>query len=147
MFLTSSIYNHFIIWPSIMTLDFNLHKQMFLTAPLLLKDNICAKLFWNPCINVPVMARTSSINLWPFWPLFDPCDLDLQLTWNVHMALLLFEVNNCAKLFWNPCMNVQVKARKSSIYDHFDFAWPLLPWPWTYLKKYKLWPGQRKIKC
>ena len=21
------------------------------------------------------------LNIWPFWPLFDPCDLDLQPTW------------------------------------------------------------------
>ena len=28
-------------------------------ALLLLKENNCAKLFWNPCINVEVMARTN----------------------------------------------------------------------------------------
>ena len=91
------------------------------------------KSFWNPCINVQVMARTSStydhfdlyltpatltfnlpknvsngispprgqqmckiilksmhkctsygpdkLNVWPFWRLFDPCDLDLHPTW------------------------------------------------------------------
>ena len=33
---------------------------MFWTA-LFLEDNNYAKLFWNPCINDPVMARTSSI--------------------------------------------------------------------------------------
>ena len=129
MSLTSSIYDYFIIWPSSVTLTINLRKQMFWTA--LLEDNNCAKLFWNPCINVPVMARTSSIyghfdlyltpmtltfnlrkklfqlalfplkdnncakmvlksmhkctsygsdnlNIWAFWHLFDPCDLDLQ---------------------------------------------------------------------
>ena len=36
------------------------------------------------------------------------------------MALLLLEDNNCAKLFQNPCINVQVMARTSLIYDHFD---------------------------
>ena len=77
MVLTSSIYryDHFIIWPSSVTLTFNLCEQMFQMALLLLEDNNCAKLFWNPCINVPVMAQTSSIydhfdlylTLWP-WP-------------------------------------------------------------------------------
>ena len=61
------------------------------------------------------------LNLWPFWSLFDPYDL----TFNLHekmfqMALFFLKDNNCAKLFWNPCINVQVMARKSSIYDHFD---------------------------
>ena len=116
------------------------------------------------------------LNLRPFWPLFDPYDLDLQRTCKKmsQMALLLLEHNNCAKLFlksmhkctsydpdklniwpfdiyltpvtvtfnlpeksfkwhlsssrtttvqnyfWNPCINVQVMARPSSIYDHFD---------------------------
>ena len=43
---------HFIGWPSFVTLTFNLPKQMFKMALLLLKENACAKLFWNPCINV-----------------------------------------------------------------------------------------------
>ena len=81
-----------------MTLTFNLHEKMFQMALLLLEDNNCAKLFWNPCINVQVMAWTSSI--------YDHFDLYLTpvtLTFNLHekmfqMALLL-EDNNCAKLF------------------------------------------------
>ena len=35
----------------------------------------------------------------------------------------MFQMNNCAKLFWNPCINVQVMAQTSSIYDHFNM-WP-----------------------
>ena len=58
---TSSICDHFIIWPSSVTLTFNLPKQLFQMALLLLKGNICAKSFWNSCINVEVMAWTSSI--------------------------------------------------------------------------------------
>ena len=42
---TSSIYDHFIIWPSRVTLTFNLPEQMFQMALLLLKENNCAKLF------------------------------------------------------------------------------------------------------
>ena len=73
MSLTSTIFDHFSIWPSGVTLTFDLHKQMFWTALLLLQDYHCAKLFWNPCINVQVMARTSSIYdlltfIWPLWP-------------------------------------------------------------------------------
>ena len=59
MALTSSTYDHFIIWPSSVTLTFNLPKQMFQMALLLLKENAYAKLFWNPCINVGVMAPIS----------------------------------------------------------------------------------------
>ena len=44
--------DHFIAWPSSVTL--NLPERMF-------QMNKCAKLFWNPCINVDVMAWTSSI--------------------------------------------------------------------------------------
>ena len=171
---TSSIYDHFDIYLTSMTLTYNLPEKMFWTALLLLKDNTCAKLFWNPCINVPVMARTSSIyhhfdlyltsmtltfNLrekifqmallllednicaklfWNPWiivqvmlgtsSIYDNFDLYLTpvtLTFNLpekmfQMALLLLEGNNCAKLFWNPCINVQVMLRTSSIYDHFD---------------------------
>ena len=35
------------------------------------------------------------------------------------MVLLLFKENTCAKLFLNPCINVEVMARTSSTYDHF----------------------------
>ena len=72
---TSSIYDHFIIWPSSVTLTFNLPKQRFQMALLLLKENTCAKLFWNPYKNVEVMARASlfmtilsfDLQVWP-WP-------------------------------------------------------------------------------
>ena len=38
------MYDHFIIWPSsVTTLTFNLRKQMFRTARLLLEDNNYAK--------------------------------------------------------------------------------------------------------
>ena len=120
MSLTSSIHDYFIIWPSSVTLTFHLRKQMFRTALLLLEDNNCAKLIWNPCTNVPVMARTSSI-----YDHFDLYLTSIPLTFNLpekmfQMALFLLEDNNCAKLFWNLCINVQVMARTSSIYEHFD---------------------------
>ena len=52
--------DHFIIWPSSVTLTFNVHAQMFQTTLLLLKDNNYAKLFRNPCLTVQVMAQTIS---------------------------------------------------------------------------------------
>ena len=48
--------DRFITWLTSVTLTFNRPEQMFQTALLLLKENICAKLFSNPCINVDVMA-------------------------------------------------------------------------------------------
>ena len=116
---TSSIYDFFIIWPSGVTLTFNLRGQMFRTAFLLLKDNKCAILFGNPCIYVPVMARTRSM-----YDHFDLYLTPMTLTFNLpekkfQMALLL-ENNNHPKLFWNPWINVPVMARTSSIYGHFD---------------------------
>ena len=53
----SSLYDHFMIWPSSVTSIFNLPQKLFQMALLLLKENNCAKLFWNQCINF--MARTN----------------------------------------------------------------------------------------
>ena len=71
---TSSIYDHFIKWPSTVTLTFNLPEQMLQMALLLLKENNCAKWFWNPYINVqwPGQAQfmtilSNNLQLWP-WP-------------------------------------------------------------------------------
>ena len=102
-----------------MTLIFNLHEQMFPMA-LLLEDNNCAKLFRNPRIKIPVMARTSSI--YGYFDLYlTPVTLTFNLPENmIHTALLLLKDNNCAKLFQNSCINVQVMAWTNSIYDHFD---------------------------
>ena len=77
--MTSSIYNLFIIWPSSVTLTFNLHEQMPQTALLLLKRNNWIKLFWNPCINDSYDLY--KLNLLPFYQLTFKCDLDLQPVW------------------------------------------------------------------
>ena len=98
-------------------------KKRFQVALLLLRENTCAKLLWNPCINVEVMARTSSscdhAIIWPS---------SVTLTFNLpkqmfQIALLLLKDNTWAKLFWSPCINVEVMARTSFIYDHF-IIWP-----------------------
>ena len=75
---TSSVYDHFIIWPSSVTLTFSLTKQIFQMTLLFLKENTCEKLFWNPYINIGVMAQKT--HLWLFYHLIFKCDLDLQLT-------------------------------------------------------------------
>ena len=101
---------HFIVWPSSVTLTFNLSEQM-------IQMSNCIKSFRNPCINVHVIARTSSIyDLFIIWP------SGVTLTFNrpekmFHMALLLLKEKNFAKLFWNPCINVQVMARTISVWS------------------------------
>ena len=56
---TSSIYDHFIIWPSSVTLTFNIPEQMVQMALLLIKEKNCAKLFCTTCIYIEVMAWTN----------------------------------------------------------------------------------------
>ena len=82
-----------------LALIFDQPEQMFQMVLLLLKENNCAKLFWNLYINVEVMARTSSI-----YDNFIICPSSVTLTFNLpeemfQMALLPFKENNCAKLF------------------------------------------------
>ena len=124
-------YDHFILWPSSRTLTCYLPEQMFQIALLLVMENICAKLIWNPWINVEVMARTSSIyDHFIIWP------SSVTLTFNLpkqmfQMALLLLKENNCVKLFWNPCIKVGVMALGQANLCDLE-VWP---WPFTYLNK------------
>ena len=118
--------DHFIVWPSNVTLTFKLPEQMF-------QMNNCAKLYWNPCINVEVMARTSSI----FYHFIICQPSNVALTFNLHEQMFL--MNNCVKLFWNTCLNVEVTAQTSSSYDHF-IIWPSsVTWPSTYLNRRFKW--------
>ena len=110
---TSSNYDYFIIGHLNVTLTFNQPEQMFQMALLLFKENNFTKLFWNPCINVEVMAWTSLIN-----DHFIIGPSIVTLTFYLpkqmfQMALLLLKVYNCAKLFANPCKNVGVMAQIS----------------------------------
>ena len=108
---TYSVYDHFIICPWSGTLTFDLPEEMFHMAILFLKDNICAKLFWNPCINVQVMAKTSQIyDHFIIWP------SSVTVTFKqpeemFQTAPLLLMDNNCAWIFSNLCINVQVMAQ------------------------------------
>ena len=60
------------------------------------------------------------LNLWLFCHSTFKCDLDLQPAWtNVSNGTSTLQGENCAKLFWNICINVEVMVKTSSIYDHF----------------------------
>ena len=67
--------------------------------------------------------------IWPLWPW--PSN---YLT-NVLNGTSSPQNNNCAKLFWNPCINVQVMARTSSIYYHFGLYLTPVTLTFNYLKK------------
>ena len=97
---TSSIYVHFDLYLTPVTLTFNLPAKCFKWHFSSSRTTTVQNYFLNPCINVQVMARIRSI--------YDHFDLYLTpvtLTFNLReqmfqkMALLLLEGNNCAKLF------------------------------------------------
>ena len=101
-------------WPST-------YQNMFQMALILIKKNNCAKLFWNPCINVEVMALTR-YHYFPIWA--SSMTLTVILPEQMfQMAVLLIKENNCAKLFRNACINFEIMAQTSSIYDH-SILWP-----------------------
>ena len=117
--------------------------------------NNCAKLFWNTCINVLVIAQTSSI-----YDHFIIEPLSVTLTFSLpeqrfQKALLLLDDNNCAKLFWNLCKNIQVMAqtnldrhmhntrthihRTEFVTTILSFDLQVWPWPLTYLNNCFRW--------
>ena len=97
---TSSIYDHFDLYLNPVTLTFTLPEKMFQMALLLLEDNNCAKLFSNPCINVQVMARTSSIHVYDHFDLYlTPVTLTFNLPKRMFQMALLLKGNNCANCF------------------------------------------------
>ena len=79
MSLPSSTYDHFIIWPSSVTLTFNLRKQMFERHFYFSKAKKQNKIILKSMHKCTSYGR-DKLNLWHFWPLFDPYDLDLQPT-------------------------------------------------------------------
>ena len=75
---------------------------MFWVPFLVIKENNCAKLFWNPCINVQVMAQTSSIYEY-FCDLTFKCDLDLQPTLrNVSNDTATFQGEQLCQIILKP---------------------------------------------
>ena len=114
-------------WPSFHLCDIDLQptwKKMFQMAHLLLKCNNCAELFWNPCINVQVMLRTSSIHVFENFEFYlTPETLTFNLPKNVSNSTSPPQGNNCAKLFWNPCIITQVMVR-TNLDGHTDARTP-----------------------
>ena len=106
---TSSMYDGFSIWFPRVTLTLTYVKKMF-------RMNKGAKL-----LNVEVMAQNSSIDahfiIWSSSVTFNLPEHMFQMT------LLLLKEYNCAKVFLNPSLHVEVMARTISIYDH-PIIWP-----------------------
>ena len=108
----SIIYDHFDLYLTPVTLTFSLPKNVSNGTSPPQGQQLCK-------IILKSMRKCTSYGpdefntcIWPFWPSFDPCDLDLQLPKKMfQMALLLLKGNNCAKLFWNPCVIVQVMVQ------------------------------------
>ena len=75
--------------------------------------NNCAK-YKHKCTSY----GQDKLNLWPFYHL--PSDVTLAFK----LPEQTFQMNNCARLYQNPHINVEVIAGKSAIYDHL-IIWPL----------------------
>ena len=89
---------------TILSFDFKYILIFTFKPEQMFQMNNCAKLFWNPCINVEVIAHTSSIyDHFIFWP--------PSVILNFNLPEHIFQMNNCAKLFWNSCINIEVMAR------------------------------------
>ena len=88
-------------WLLSVTLTFNLPEQLFQMALLLLRENNCAKVFRNPCINVEVMTQRNSINFRPFYCLTFKCDLVHQPTWkNVSNGTSIPQGEQLCQILW-----------------------------------------------
>ena len=101
-------------------------KQMFRTAHHLLE---VGGITMHKCKSY----GPDKLNIWPFWP-------STYLKKMFQMALLLLEGNNCAKSFWNPCINVQLwPGQAPYMYmTILTFIWPLWPRPSTHLKMFQM---------
>ena len=81
------------------------------------------------------------LNIGPFWPLFDPWPWPstyLKTCFKWHFSST--RATTLQYYFWNflnLCINVQVMARTSSIYDHFDIYLTPVTLTFTYLKCFK----------
>ena len=130
---TSSFYTHFIIWPSSVTLAFLLTEQMCQNALLLLKENNCATLFWNPCINVEVIAWISSMYC-HFNHLTFKCDLDIQPTWtNVSNGTVTPQGEQLCQII----LKSMHKCRSNG-WDKLNICdLQVWHWPSTYIKYFK----------
>ena len=67
-------------------------------------EQLCQIILKSMHTTVGVMAGTSAIYV------TFKCDIDLQPAYNVSNSTSLPQGDNYAKLFWNPCINVEVMA-------------------------------------
>ena len=92
-------------------------------ALLLLKENISAKLFLNPRINVEVMAP-DKLNLWPFYHLSFKSDLELQPTQaKVSNDTTTPQGENLCQTILKSIHKCRSYGLDKRMYDHF-IIWP-----------------------
>ena len=58
-----------------------------------------------------------------------------SVTMTFNLAEQMFQMNNCAKLFWNTCINVKVKARQAQFRTILSFDLQVWAWQSKYLNK------------
>ena len=135
---TSPNYDHLIIWPSSVTLTFNLSEQIFQMALLLLKEIILKSM--HKCRSY----GPDKLNLWSFYQLTFRCDFDLQSTWtNVSNGTATRQGEQLCQIivkFWNLCINVGLWPGQVHFMTILSLDLQMWPWPSTYLKNCFKWP-------
>ena len=119
---TSSIYDHFDLYLTPVTLTFNLPKNVSNGTFPPRGQQLCIIILKS--VHKCTSYGPDKLNNDHFDLYLTPLTLTFNLPEKMfQMALFLLEGNDCAKLFRNPCIYVQIMARTSSIhvYDHFDF--------------------------
>ena len=91
------------------TLTFNLPEQMFQMTLLLLGDNNCAKLLFNPCIHVQVVARTN----------LDQSTMHTQHTHKHHSPQA--GLTNMVSSKWGHCRNLKNKNKHGTNFIFLSF--------------------------
>ena len=118
--------DHFIVWPSSVILTFNLPDWTNVS-----NEQLCQIILksMHKCRSYgPDKLNFDHYIIWPS---------NVTLTFNLPEQMFL--MNNCVKLFWNSCLNVEVTAQTSSSYDHFIIWSSGVTWPSTYLIRSFIW--------
>ena len=120
----SSIYDHFDLYLTPVTLTFKLHKKMFQIALFLLEDNNCADIFLKS-VNKCTIYGPDKLNICQFWPLFDPWNLDLQPTLKCFKRHFSSSRKPTVQNYlWNSCINVHVISLAYKTGFHLIFRFP-----------------------
>ena len=119
---TTSIYDHFDLYLTPMTLTFNLLENNFSNGTSPPQGQQLCKIILKS-LHKCTSYGPDKLNKWPFWPLFDPCDLDLQPTWeNVSNGTFPLRGQQLCKIILKSMHKCTSYAPDNSIYDSF---WPL----------------------